>query len=83
MANGWVPFAHDGAGGNLAIDYAPGPAGKVGQIINYGRDDRAHFQLAEDFDGFIERVVRDYENRQRHYFFGDMRMFVDTLIAGH
>ncbi len=37
--SGWVPIAQEEACGNyLALDLAPGPAGTVGQIIEFGRD---------------------------------------------
>lgn len=80
VGDGWVPFAHDGAGGHLAIDYDPGPSGTVGQVINFGRDDRVHFQLALDFEAFLERVVRDYRKQKYHHVFGDTMMFVDRLL---
>jgi cell wall assembly regulator SMI1 len=79
VSAGWIPFAHDGAGCHLAIDYMPGPNGTVGQVINFGRGDRVHFQLATNFDSFLERVARDYRLKKYHYFFGDTMMFVDRL----
>jgi cell wall assembly regulator SMI1 len=76
----WLAFAHDFAGGHLAIDFAPGPNGVVGQVINYGRDDRAHFQLSSSVDAFLERVICDYENKRLHHVFGEQLMYVDRLL---
>jgi internalin A len=76
----WVPIAHDGAGCHLAVDFAPGPTGVSGQIINFGPGDLAHFQLAPNFEAFLERVVHDYEKKKLHYFFGDSMNFVDCLL---
>ncbi len=41
----WVPFARSGTA-RVAVDLAPGPEGRVGQIINVGRDEDARFVLA-------------------------------------
>ncbi|MCY7288877.1 MAG: SMI1/KNR4 family protein [Cryobacterium sp.] len=76
----WVAFADDRAGGYLAIDYLPGPSGTVGQVINFGRDDAAHFQLGTSFENFLERALYDYEEKRFHYFFGETMMFVDRLL---
>jgi len=76
----WVAFADDRAGGYLAVDFDPGPTGAIGQIINFGRDDAAHFQLATSFESFLERVVWDYEMKRRHHFFGESMLLVDRLI---
>ncbi|KAG7119575.1 Glucan synthesis regulatory protein like [Verticillium longisporum] len=34
----WIPLVRDWGGNNLAVDLAPGPGGKWGQIILFGRD---------------------------------------------
>jgi cell wall assembly regulator SMI1 len=78
--DGWIPFAHSGGGDYLAIDFAPGPNGVPGQIINFGRNDPAHFQIATDFDSFLERLLRDYEMKKFNYLFGDTMMVVDRWI---
>jgi cell wall assembly regulator SMI1 len=79
----WIPFAADGAGGELAIDFAPGPKGVPGQIINCGSSDYAYFQLATDFDAFLERVVHDYEMKRLHRVFGDDMLLPDRLFQQH
>jgi cell wall assembly regulator SMI1 len=35
----WVPIFADGGGNFLGMDFDPGPKGKVGQVINFGRDE--------------------------------------------
>lgn len=37
---GWMPFATDMFGNYLAVDMAPGPRGKLGQVIRIGKDYR-------------------------------------------
>lgn len=32
----WWPFAMDGGGGTLCVDFAPGPAGRMGQVMGSG-----------------------------------------------
>jgi internalin A len=79
----WLAFATDGAGGYLALDFGPGPNGVAGQVINFGRDDTVHFQLATDFRAFLARVVDDYKQRRFHHVFGYDLLFVDSLIMQH
>lgn len=50
----WVPFAHDGAGNFIALDFAPGPNGKQGQVISFGADEIEMLQLAENFPKFLQ-----------------------------
>jgi cell wall assembly regulator SMI1 len=52
---GWVPFAGDQ--NYVAIDFDPGPKGKVGQIINAGRDDEIRHVIADTFGEFLEFVA--------------------------
>jgi cell wall assembly regulator SMI1 len=54
---GWVPFAGD-AMNHVALDFDPGPKGKVGQVINCGRDDEVRHVIADDFEGFLAFVAR-------------------------
>lgn len=35
---GWIPFAQDGGGNHLAVDTVPGPAGRAGQVLEFGPD---------------------------------------------
>lgn len=65
---GWVTFA--GTSPSLGLDFAPGPNGVSGQVINYSRDDTVHFQLAADIDSFLDGVLQSYRRRERNSRFG-------------
>jgi hypothetical protein len=80
-SHAWLPFASDGCGGFLAVDAAPGPTGTLGQVISFGRDDRAHFQLGASILEFLDRVVNDYQHRWLHECFGDRMLYVDRLLT--
>ena len=54
----WIPFCTDGGGNFIGIDLAPGPNGKAGQIINFGRDEGNKAVLAKDLNAFFERLIR-------------------------
>lgn len=53
---GWVPFIGDSQN-HIAVDYDPGPKGKIGQIINCGRDDDVRHVIAESFEEFLDFVA--------------------------
>jgi cell wall assembly regulator SMI1 len=66
----WLPIG--GYSGNLiGIDLNPGPTGVKGQIINFGQDDFAHFQIAPDLFSFVQLVRDQYAKRRWHSAFGD------------
>ncbi|NGZ74262.1 SMI1/KNR4 family protein [Saccharibacillus alkalitolerans] len=56
-SKGWIPVLFDGAGCFIGIDLDPGPAGKVGQIINFGRDEDEKVVLAEDLAGLLKMLA--------------------------
>jgi cell wall assembly regulator SMI1 len=49
----WIPLTHDGSGNHIGIDLDPWPAGRVGQVILYGRDEDVKVVLAESLGKFI------------------------------
>ena len=51
---GWIPFAHDGGGNHIGIDFDPDALGTSGQIIAFGRDEDTKRLLAPSFDAFID-----------------------------
>lgn len=53
---GWVPFAGDSQN-FVALDFAPGPKGTAGQVINAGRDDEVRHAIASTFEGFMAFVA--------------------------
>lgn len=50
---GWIPITYDFAGNHIGIDLDPGPNGKTGQIINFGRDEEIKCVIADDLKDFI------------------------------
>lgn len=48
-----LPFAKTGTGNFLAFDFAPGPEGKIGQVITVGRDVDIIAVVADDFTSFV------------------------------
>ena len=57
---GWIPLARDWGGNNIAVDLAPGPAGKWGQIILFGRDYDCKYVVARSWAAFLAQVSDDY-----------------------
>ncbi|KAK6460637.1 protein involved in-beta-glucan synthesis [Scheffersomyces coipomensis] len=62
----WVPLLKDNTGNQIALDLAPGPAGKWGQIILFGRDFDTKVVIASSFQEFIFYFVTDLENGNYH-----------------
>ena len=56
---GWIPLARDWGGNNLAVDLAPGPVGKWGQIIIFGRDYDCKYVVARSWSAFLAMVADD------------------------
>jgi cell wall assembly regulator SMI1 len=50
---GWVPLAQNADVSYLAIDLSPGPAGVVGQVINFGRNDKYKRVFAPSWAQFL------------------------------
>ncbi|TKH08610.1 SMI1/KNR4 family protein, partial [Bacillus wiedmannii] len=42
----WIPISKDYGGNNLGIDVDPDEKGKVGQVINFGRDEEVKYVIA-------------------------------------
>ena len=60
VSAGWLPFAHDGSNNFLGIDLQPGSGGKVGQVINCGRDEENKYAIADSFGAFLEWLVTQH-----------------------
>ena len=56
---GWIPLARDWGGNNLAVDLAPGPVGKWGQVIIFGRDYDCKYVVARSWSAFLAMVADD------------------------
>ena len=56
---GWIPLVRDWGGNNLAVDLAPGPKGRWGQIILFGRDYDTKYVVARSWAAFLALVADD------------------------
>lgn len=61
---GWIPLARDWGGNNLAVDLAPGPAGKWGQVIIFGRDFDCKVVVARSWSAFLATVADDISSQK-------------------
>ncbi|KAF7717840.1 1,3-beta-Glucan synthase [Penicillium ucsense] len=57
--HGWIPVTRDWGGNHLAIDLAPGPAGKWGQVIIFGRDYDCKYVVARSWAAFLAMFAED------------------------
>jgi hypothetical protein len=55
----WIPVARDWGGNHIAIDLAPGPAGKWGQVIIFGRDYDCKYVIARSWAAFLAVFAED------------------------
>jgi cell wall assembly regulator SMI1 len=55
----WIPMARDWGGNCLAVDLAPGPTGKWGQVIIFGRDFDCKFVVARSWAAFLANLADD------------------------
>lgn len=55
----WIPLARDWGGNNIAVDLAPGPAGKWGQVIIFGRDYDCKYVIARSWAAFLGILADD------------------------
>ena len=56
-------MAKDYQGNNIAIDLAPGPTGRSGQVILYGRDYDTKYVVAPSWASFLAAFVSDLESK--------------------
>ena len=55
----WIALARDWGGNNIAVDLAPGPTGKWGQVILFGRDYDCKYVIAQSWAHFLATVADD------------------------
>ena len=60
----WIPLARDWGGNNIAVDLAPGPVGKWGQIIIFGRDYDCKYVVARSWAAFLATVADDISSEK-------------------
>ena len=65
----WIPICADGGGNFLGLDLDPDANGRVGQIINFGRDEQDKEVFAYSLNAFFERLTRIVNSDQ--FFIGD------------
>jgi cell wall assembly regulator SMI1 len=53
----WLPLTGDGGGNSIGLDFDPWPAGRVGQVIIFGRDEEVKVVLAESLGQFLDWVA--------------------------
>ncbi|BAO41345.1 KNR4/SMI1 homolog [Kluyveromyces marxianus DMKU3-1042] len=59
--SGWIPLVTDNAGNHIGIDLAPGPKGKYGQVILFGREFDTKFVVANNWGDFLLSFANDLE----------------------
>lgn len=53
----WLPLTRDGSGNSIGLDLDPWPAGRIGQVIIFGRDEEVKVILAESLGQFLDWVA--------------------------
>ncbi|MGQ2941573.1 MAG: SMI1/KNR4 family protein [Blastomonas fulva] len=53
----WLPLTGDGGGNSIGLDFDPWPAGRVGQVIIFGRDEEVKVVLAQSLGQFLEWIA--------------------------
>lgn len=53
----WIPLTNDGSGNHIGLDLDPWPAGRIGQVILYGRDEEVKVVLAESLGKFLDWIA--------------------------
>jgi cell wall assembly regulator SMI1 len=61
---GWLPLLSDWEGNHIGIDLDPGPDGKVGQVINFGRDEDEKYVLFPGVVDLVEWLAGEYAERR-------------------
>lgn len=60
----WIPLAKDIDGNNIAVDLSPGPRGRYGQVILFGRDFDTKYVVAPSWGDFLAQFAADIESGQ-------------------
>ncbi|KAK4501325.1 hypothetical protein PRZ48_007133 [Zasmidium cellare] len=55
----WIPLARDWGGNNIAVDLAPGPTGRWGQVILMGRDYDCKYVVSRSWSAFLATLADD------------------------
>lgn len=64
---GWLPLAEDGCGNMYCVDLAPGPAGRVGQVIRWENAGGPFAASSVDLAAVLERYASALESGRYTY----------------
>lgn len=70
---GHIPLVHDFGGNHIGVDLMPGPKGKRGQVITFGRDEDLRFVVADNWAQFLTMLASDVQNAFRCNSEGEIR----------
>ncbi|MEI5892201.1 SMI1/KNR4 family protein [Bacillus cereus] len=59
----WIPISKDYGGNNIGIDVDPGEKGKVGQVINFGRDEEVKYVIANRISDLLLFILQKLKNK--------------------
>lgn len=62
----WIPLARDWGGNCIAVDLAPGPNGRWGQVIIFGRDYDCKYVIARSWAHFLAIFADDLSSEKVH-----------------
>jgi len=65
--SGWIPLAEDGCGNLYCLDLAPGPAGRMGQVIKWEMAGGPFAASSVDLANFLERYATALESSRFKY----------------
>ncbi|CCF56719.1 hypothetical protein KAFR_0B04230 [Kazachstania africana CBS 2517] len=57
----WIPLVTDHAGNHIGVDLSPGPNGKYGQVIIFGRDFDTKYAINSNWGEFLLSFANDLE----------------------
>ncbi|ODV60296.1 cell wall assembly and cell proliferation coordinating protein [Ascoidea rubescens DSM 1968] len=77
----WVPLISDNCGNQIAVDLSPGPKGKWGQVIIFGRDFDIKFVIAPTWGDFLLTFAKDLENKNYIITHPDNNL-IDDIYSG-
>lgn len=79
---GWIPLISDFLGNNIGVDLAPGPKGRWGQVILFGREYDKKYVVAPSWAAFLMTFADDLENGN-HYIFDETENGELSFRAGN
>lgn len=79
---GWIPLISDFLGNNIGVDLAPGPKGRWGQVILFGREYDRKYVVAPSWAAFLMTFADDLENGN-HYVFDETENGELSFRAGN